>query len=133
MWLIYFTSGKNILYFKTITKYQRSRKYVYKGNTKRTFTCCTNKRYTKYLKLVNVNEKIICKNAFYNGLVEKYKLKYELPTRYPKLDITEQYNLIAENGLIEKFCLTKEEKSIVNALREQDKKSKNATQLCYIF
>ncbi len=76
----------------------------------------------KYLGLINVNEKIICKNAFYSGLVEKYKLKYELPTRYPKLDIIEQYNLIAENGFIEKFCLTEEEKSIVNALRDQDKK-----------
>lgn len=75
----------------------------------------------KYLGLIKVNEKIIYKNAFYNELIEKYKLKYELPTIYPKLDITEQYNSIVENGFIEKFCLTKEEKSIVKALRNQEK------------
>ncbi len=128
MWLdneIYFTSsnkdGETYCILKPDLNIQAVETMYIDAIPKEHLSAAESNNALKYLGLINVNEKIICKTAFYNGLVEKYKLKYELPTRYPKLDITEQYNSIAENGFIEKFCLTKEEKNIVKALRDQEK------------
>lgn len=122
---IYFTSsnkdGETYCILKPDLNIQKVETMYIDAIPKEHLSAAESNNALKYLGLIKVNEKIIYKNAFYNELIEKYKLKYELPTRYPKLDITEQYNSIVENGFIEKFCLTKEEKSIVKALRNQEK------------
>lgn len=122
---IYFTSsnkdGETYCILKPDLNIQKVETMYIDAIPKEHLSAAESNNALKYLGLIKVNEKIIYKNAFYNELIEKYKLKYELPTRYPKLDITEQYNSIVENGFIEKFCLTKEEKSIVKALINQEK------------
>lgn len=68
--------------------------------------------------LIKVNGNIISKRKYFNELAEKYGIKYELPITKPKFNIFESWEKIAENGFIENYSLSKEEKLILEELRK---------------
>ena len=52
----------------------------------------------------------------FKELTEKYNLKYELPVERSKFNIFEEWENITENGFMENYCLSKEEKLIFNII-----------------
>ena len=71
----------------------------------------------KTINLIKVDGKIVSRSKYYKELTEKYNLKYELPVERSKFNIFEEWENITENGFMENYCLSKEEKLILEELR----------------
>jgi len=75
----------------------------------------------KEIDLIEVNGKIIDRNVYYNNLRQKYNFVKE--TDKDSFDIFEEWQRIAEDGFVEKYCLSESEKNILKELRKNKQES----------
>ena len=69
----------------------------------------------KEIGLIEVNNKIIDRNTYYNELRKKYNLTKEF-IKEP-FDIFKDWENIPENGFVENFCISDAERNILKELR----------------
>ena len=70
----------------------------------------------KEIDLITVDDKIIDRNNYYNHLAEKYHLRGYFKKQ--EFDIFRDWERIPENGFVESYCISLEEKKILYELRK---------------
>lgn len=73
----------------------------------------------KEIGLIEVNGKIMDRNKYYNELKQKYH--YTRPFIKEQFDLFKDWENIPEGGFVEKFCISDEERKILQELRENRK------------